>query len=51
MGWMAGVRFPAEAEIFFLFYNVQTGSGVHPSSYSMDIGGAFSDSKVAGALN
>jgi hypothetical protein len=32
-----------------LLYVVQTGSGVHPASYLMGIGGSFTGGKAAGA--
>jgi hypothetical protein len=40
MGCTAGVRFQARVS-FSLLHSVQTGSGVHPVSYTMDIGGDF----------
>jgi hypothetical protein len=42
-----GVRVPVEEE-FSLLHDVETGSGVHPASYTMETGGAFPGSKVAG---
>jgi hypothetical protein len=47
-GWRARVIFPAVQE-FCLFYSVQTGSGAHPPSYTMGIGGSFLGAKAAGA--
>jgi hypothetical protein len=38
----AGVRFS-------VLHKVQTSSGVHPTSYTMGIGGPFAESKAAGA--
>jgi hypothetical protein len=38
MGWTDGVRNPAVAR-FFLFHNVQTGSGAHPASFPLGTGG------------
>jgi hypothetical protein len=43
------VRFPAGASDFSLLYNVQTGSGVHPASYTMGTGGLFPWRLVVGA--
>jgi hypothetical protein len=40
-GYTARVRFLAGATEFCLFYSVQTGSGVHPTSYPMSSGGSF----------
>jgi hypothetical protein len=45
------VRFPARTGNFPLHHRVQNGSGYHPASYPMGIGGSFHDSKVAGAWN
>jgi hypothetical protein len=42
-----GVRVPVGQE-FSLLHVVQTGSGVHPTSYSMDSGGSFPGVKAAG---
>jgi len=36
---------------FSLLRNVQTGSGAHPASYSMDAGSSFTGNKAAGARN
>jgi hypothetical protein len=49
IGWAAGVRFPAGARHFYLLYSVHTGSGTHPASYPLAIGGSFPGSKMAGA--
>jgi hypothetical protein len=38
---MIWVRFPAGAGNFSLHHRVQTGTGAHPASYTMDTGGAF----------
>jgi hypothetical protein len=47
--WMIWVSNPGRNKRFFLFFkNVQTDSGAHPASYSVDAGGFFSDDKVAG---
>jgi hypothetical protein len=43
------VRFPAGAGNFSLHHRVQNGSGAHPASYPMGIGGSFPWGKVAGA--
>jgi hypothetical protein len=45
-----GVRVPVGSRIFFL-YVVQTGSGVHPTSYPMGTGGSFPWDKAAGELS
>jgi hypothetical protein len=42
---MIGVQFPAGAGNFSLRHRVQTGSGAHPASYSMGIGGSFLEVK------
>jgi hypothetical protein len=39
-GWL-GVRVPAGAGNFSLNHRIQIGSGAHPASYPMDIGGSF----------
>jgi hypothetical protein len=44
----AGVLFPAGAREFSL-HTVQTGCGVHPTSYTMRTGISFPGDKVAGA--
>jgi hypothetical protein len=49
MGWAIGVQFPAGAGNFSLRHRVQTGSGAHPASYPMGIGGLFLGSKAARA--
>jgi len=46
---MRGVRVPTGAGNFSLHHRVQTGSGVHPTSYSMGTGGAFLGDEAAGA--
>jgi hypothetical protein len=43
------VRFPAGAGNFSLHYRVQTGSGVHPTSYPIGTGVSFPGGKAAGA--
>jgi hypothetical protein len=43
-----GVRVPLGKE-FSLLHVVQTGSGVHPTSYPMGTGGSFSGGKAARA--
>jgi hypothetical protein len=43
-----GVRVPVGSRIFSS-PKVQTGSGVHPTSYPMGIGGSFPGAKAAGA--
>jgi hypothetical protein len=45
----SGVRFLAGAGNFSLHNRVQNGSGAHPASYPMGIGGSFSGCKAAGA--
>jgi hypothetical protein len=42
-----GVRFTSRAG-HFSRHRVQTGSGVHPASYPMDIGDSFPGSKATG---
>jgi hypothetical protein len=44
----SSVRFPAGAGNFSLRHRVQNGSGAHPASYPMGIGGAFPEDKAAG---
>jgi hypothetical protein len=41
-GWTSGVRFSAGARMVSLLHRVQADSRAHPDSYSMDIGGLFS---------
>jgi hypothetical protein len=41
-----GVRSPAEAKDFSSSLCVQTGSGAHPTSYTMGIGGPFPGAKA-----
>jgi hypothetical protein len=48
-GWTIGVLFQAGAGNFSLHHRVQTGSGAHPASYAMGIGGSFPGGKAAGA--
>jgi hypothetical protein len=43
--WTTGVRSPAEAKQFSSCLYVQTDSGAHPSSYTLDTGGQFSGVK------
>jgi hypothetical protein len=43
------VRFPAGAGNFSLHYCVQNGSGAHPASYPMGVGGTFPGGKAAGS--
>jgi hypothetical protein len=46
--WKARVWFPA-AQDFSLFHNFSTGSGAHPVSYLLDVGGvSFPGDKAAG---
>jgi hypothetical protein len=40
-----------EEEEFSLLLVIQSGSGVHPTSYPMGTGGSFPGSKVAGVCN
>jgi hypothetical protein len=47
--WMVTVI--ASAQDFSLLQCIQTNSGSHPASYSMDIRGSFSCGKVAGAYS
>jgi hypothetical protein len=51
MGWMTeGSEFESGGgQEFSLLQIVQTGSGVHPTSYSMGAGGSFPGGKAAGA--
>jgi hypothetical protein len=51
MGWMIGVRFPAEARDFSLLHSIQTSSGTHPASYPMGTKGPFPGGKATGAWN
>jgi hypothetical protein len=44
-----GVRVPLRAK-FSLLYVVQTGSGVHPTSYTMGTGGSFPEVKGPGRV-
>jgi hypothetical protein len=44
--WATGVRSPAEAEDFSSSPCVQTGSGAHPASCTMGIGGSFPGGKA-----
>jgi hypothetical protein len=44
----AGVQVPVGSRIFIL-HVVQSGSGVHPTSYPMGIGGSFPGGKAAEA--
>jgi hypothetical protein len=46
---MIGGSILGGAENFSLLHRVQTGSEVHPDSYSVDAGGYFLGSKAAGA--
>jgi hypothetical protein len=46
MDWTVGVLAPTEAENFPSNLCVQTGSGAHPASYTMDTGGSFPGGKV-----
>jgi hypothetical protein len=48
-GWTAGVRLPAEVRDSSLLRGVKTGSGAHPTSYSMDTGAFFPGGWAAGA--
>jgi hypothetical protein len=48
-GWTIGVRFTVGAGSLSLLHRVQTGSGLHPASYSMGTGGSFPGGKAAGA--
>jgi hypothetical protein len=47
--WGSKVRFPAEAGNFSLRHRVQTGSGLHPASYSMGTRSCLLEAKSAGA--
>jgi hypothetical protein len=49
VGWTAGVQFPARARDFSL-QSVQTGSGAHLASFSVDTGGSFPGSVVVGGM-
>jgi hypothetical protein len=46
-----GLQFPAEASDFYVLHSVKTGSGTHPASYPMGIGGSFTGGKAARALS
>jgi hypothetical protein len=48
-GWMIGVRIPEGARNFSFRHSVQTGSGAHAASYSMDKRGSFLGDKAAEA--
>jgi len=43
---MIGVRFPAGSGTLSLRYRVHTGSGAHPTSYPVGMGGYFSGGKL-----
>jgi hypothetical protein len=43
-----GSSSPGRVKIFSLLYIVQTGSGVHPTSYKMGTGGSFPEVKRQG---
>jgi hypothetical protein len=43
------LRFQAGAENLSLHHRVQNGSGAHPASFPMGIGGSFPENKAAGA--
>jgi hypothetical protein len=49
-GWTTkGSEFESRwGQEFSLLHVVQTGSGVHPASYTMDTGGSFPGGKAAG---
>jgi hypothetical protein len=51
MGWMTeGLEFKSrQGQEFSLLHAVQTGSGVHPTSYPIGTGGSFSGGKAVGA--
>jgi hypothetical protein len=51
MGWTTeGSKFEyRKGQEVYLLHVVQTGSGVHPTSYAMGIGGSFPGGKAAGA--
>jgi hypothetical protein len=51
MGWTTeGSEFESQkGQEFSLLHVVQTGSGVHPTSYPMGTGGSFPGGKAAGA--
>jgi hypothetical protein len=46
--WKAEVQFPSGARIFSLLHSVQTGSGAHSTSYSVDTGGSLPGLKRPG---
>jgi hypothetical protein len=50
MGWMAeGSKFESwEGQEFSLLHVIQTGSGAHPASYPIGMGGSFPGGKEAG---
>jgi hypothetical protein len=41
--------FPGRSKLFSLLYNVQTGSGTNPVSYTMGTGGCFLMGEVGGS--
>jgi hypothetical protein len=43
------VRFPAGAGNFSLHHRIQTGSGAHPTPYTIDTGGSFPVGNEAGS--
>jgi len=45
---MIGVRIPARAGSFSLRHRIQTGSGVHPASYTIYTGGCIPGLKRPG---
>jgi hypothetical protein len=45
--WIDGAPSPVGARDLPLLHRVQIGSGTHPASYPVDIGGSFAGSKAA----
>jgi len=46
---LSGVRIPVGAKNVSLHHNVQTGSGIHPTSFAVSVVGSFPGGIAAGA--
>jgi hypothetical protein len=44
--WAAGIRSPTETQVFSSHLYVQTGSGAHPTPYTVGTGGSFCGGKA-----
>jgi hypothetical protein len=51
MDRMTAVSFPEGVGIFSYYHHLQTGSGEHPASYSMETGASFPRDKAVRARN